>query len=262
MRIEMFCTTCPFTGQGFQFAEVDIREDGVYTFTCSNGHKTTNMSQLQPFELLFEVGASAILDNYYREAVSSFTASLERFYGFAVQVLMLKAGKSNELFNEMWRPLKKQSERQLGAFVAAWSVAFGAVPPLLPETKRGFRNDVIHNGRMPSREEAVEFGAAVLGLLRDHKEALKEFAPDEVNTAVMHRLKDIRRGLPESESVGTICPATIISLSSEMSYDGNSFEEHLAILKGKRNAMASASSASSLGQLMKRYAVERPPLED
>ena len=44
---------------------------------CSRSHETTAILQEQKFEILFDIGAHAILDGYYREAVSSFTSSLE-----------------------------------------------------------------------------------------------------------------------------------------------------------------------------------------
>ena len=39
------------------------------------------------FELLFDLGALAILDGYYREAVSSFAACVERFYEFYFRIV-------------------------------------------------------------------------------------------------------------------------------------------------------------------------------
>ncbi|RKR31632.1 hypothetical protein [Paraburkholderia sp. BL17N1] len=39
----------------------------------------------QKYEALFQIGAYATEDGYYREPVSSFTASLERFYEFFVR---------------------------------------------------------------------------------------------------------------------------------------------------------------------------------
>lgn len=68
--------------------------------------------------MLSQIGANAIIDGYYREAVSSFSASLERFYEFSVHVLMRHFGKNSQQFKSAWRPISNQSERQLGAFVA------------------------------------------------------------------------------------------------------------------------------------------------
>lgn len=54
---------------------------------CSHGHKTTTIVQNPKYEILFDIGANAIVDGYYREAVSSFTSSLERFYEYSIKIL-------------------------------------------------------------------------------------------------------------------------------------------------------------------------------
>ncbi len=76
------------------FCNINIRDDGIYEATCPEGHKTYTLLQQLLFEVLFDIGAYAITDGYYREAVSSFTASLERFYEFYVKVISLKYGVS------------------------------------------------------------------------------------------------------------------------------------------------------------------------
>ncbi len=71
---------------------VELLDGNNYTFTCENGHKQTVLLQQQKFEMLFEVGANAILDGYYREAVSSFASSLERAYQFFSTVCLIERG--------------------------------------------------------------------------------------------------------------------------------------------------------------------------
>src|SRR5450759_1525283 len=100
-----------------EFSQIEFRDDGRYELKCSFGHETTTVLQQQKFEILFEIGAHAILDGYYREAVSSFTSSLERFYEFAIRVFLEKSSKSDDLFQSCWSKVSSQSERQLGAFV-------------------------------------------------------------------------------------------------------------------------------------------------
>ncbi len=69
---------------------VELRDDGRYEFTCENGHTTVTVLQEQKFEVLFDLGAHAILDGYYREAVASFTSSLERFYEFFIKAALFE----------------------------------------------------------------------------------------------------------------------------------------------------------------------------
>jgi hypothetical protein len=77
---------CPECAQGTHgvvnfFAET-IRQDGVYTGKCPNGHDLLIATQTLPHEMLFEIALNAIGDGYYREAVSSFAASVELFMNF------------------------------------------------------------------------------------------------------------------------------------------------------------------------------------
>jgi hypothetical protein len=39
--------------------------------------------------VLFDIGANAVVDGYYREAITSFSASLERFYEYFLGALLL-----------------------------------------------------------------------------------------------------------------------------------------------------------------------------
>jgi hypothetical protein len=71
---------------------VEFRDDGRYEFTCPEGHTNVSSLQEQKFELLFEIGAFAIRDGYYREAVTSFASSLERFYEFFIKAALYEKG--------------------------------------------------------------------------------------------------------------------------------------------------------------------------
>ncbi|WP_134143764.1 hypothetical protein [Paraburkholderia sp. BL6665CI2N2] len=60
-------------------------DDGRYVSECPRGqHALVDLRQ-QKYEALFQIGAYATEDGYYRELASSSTASLERFYEFFVR---------------------------------------------------------------------------------------------------------------------------------------------------------------------------------
>ncbi|WP_238149350.1 hypothetical protein [Arsenophonus endosymbiont of Aleurodicus floccissimus] len=73
-----------------EFRTVEFKNDGRYEITCQNGHSSITFLQQQKFEILFDIGACAIIDGYYREAVSSFTSALERFYEFFIKVVCIQ----------------------------------------------------------------------------------------------------------------------------------------------------------------------------
>ena len=81
----------------------ELRDEGPYEVECAQGHRSFVLLQLQRFEILFHIGAYAVLDGYYREAVSSFTASLERFYEFFIRAAMIKEGVTDTEIENAWK---------------------------------------------------------------------------------------------------------------------------------------------------------------
>jgi hypothetical protein len=110
-------------------ASSELNDSGIYQVRCPKGHEGYVLLQQQKFELLFDIGACTVLDGYYREAVSSFTSSLERFYEFFVRVVLLQNGTPHGEIGAMWKHLAKQSERQLGAYIVLYTRECGTNPP-------------------------------------------------------------------------------------------------------------------------------------
>jgi hypothetical protein len=73
-------------------AVVPIADEVTYEVECSRGHRSFILLQQQRFEVLLQIGAYAIVDGCAREAVSSFTASLERFYEFFIRAALIQTG--------------------------------------------------------------------------------------------------------------------------------------------------------------------------
>ena len=121
---------------------LEWRDDGRYDVTCPKGHRSGIILQEQPFELRYDIGAFAIQDGYYREAVSSFSSSLERFYDFFVKVICIERNINEEQYQIAWKQVSKQSERQVGAFIFLYLSEFEKAPNLLSNTKVAFRNEV------------------------------------------------------------------------------------------------------------------------
>lgn len=105
MKLLMPCMACfqELDHPTNEFVSLEFRDDGRYELCCSRGHNSVTVLQQQKFEILFDIGANAILDGYYREAVSSFTSSLERFYEFCIKVLCRKRGIQVDVFSKAWK---------------------------------------------------------------------------------------------------------------------------------------------------------------
>ena len=177
MRIINVCMQCALERPGdpsslLEMAEV--RDDGVYTLTCDRGHHSTICLQESKFEILSELAINAIVDGYYREAVASFISSMERFFEFYLRIVWRANGLSPEVISKTWKTMAAQSERQLGAYVGIFFMQEGNPPPLLSPSDTKFRNDVIHNGYIPLRDQAIAFGNAIFEVIVPVMEMMRE----------------------------------------------------------------------------------------
>lgn len=149
---------------------VTVDDSGWCQFTCAYGHEQIIGLNNLKFELLYENGAYALLDGYPREAVATFAAALERYFEFHVTALAVHRGIHGKAFDAAWKSVGNRSERQLGAYLVSHALEFGDAPPTLADKKRPnleqLRNDVVHNGKMPTEQEAIEFGNEVLQIIR------------------------------------------------------------------------------------------------
>lgn len=187
MVIKLFCPTCAYEASKNLKHKISIdvlvpvekiKDDGKYLVQCEVGHVNEVILDNIKLELLFEMGANALIDGYYREAVSSFASSLERFYKFYWHVTMTHKGIPTEDILETWKPLSKFSERQIGAYSTAVLLLTGKPALLLnPNKEVPFRNEVIHNGYIPTKDEATLFGNVVMEIILTNIENLRNIAP-------------------------------------------------------------------------------------
>lgn len=174
MRIGLYCNDCIMGGQRDFDPDryAPFSDNGLYQFTCRNGHEVVAVVQQMRFEILAEVAVQAIVDGYYREAVTSFNASLERFMQFYVEAVFVQRQERGDLIGTTWKLVERQSERQFGMFLATYLHEMSVIPPVLPQqcsSSSGsvqFRNDVVHKGLLPTEKQAVEFGQAVVNLVQ------------------------------------------------------------------------------------------------
>ncbi len=154
MKLLISCQKCLTEEKinDLNFVEVEMCDDGIYKMTCDNGHESTTFLQEQKFEILFDLGAMAFMDGYYREAVSSFAASLERFYEFCVEAILSSKNIDYEQYLKTWKMVAAQSERQTGAYYFLYLNEFGEAPAAAEQKQVEFRNNVIHKGYIPKKK--------------------------------------------------------------------------------------------------------------
>jgi hypothetical protein len=144
--------------------EIDAADvhSGKLTLRCKQGHTTEVKLPIPAFELLFDIGCSALLDGYPREAVTTFASSFERFEEFTCRFLFARRNLSSEGVDHWWKEVATSSERQKGSFAALWIAEFFREPPTLPRKLIKLRNDCVHKGYIPPESEAEAYGEAVL----------------------------------------------------------------------------------------------------
>lgn len=161
----------------FLYAEMD--DNGVVYLTCDKGHRTAAVHRSRKHQFLFESGCHALLDHYTNEAVSTFSAALERTYEFFLRVAYRKLGLSSSLLEASWKYVIAQSERQFGAFIFLFPAIAGE-PFELPERIPQLRNRVIHRGYIARFDEVLEYAEAIFSLIRKIMHVLNDRCPTEM----------------------------------------------------------------------------------
>jgi hypothetical protein len=237
---------------------VEHQDSGLYHLTCSSGHRTTVWLQNPKFELLFDSGGLALLDGHSREAVSSIAAALERFMEFYVRIVALKhlagqepfeeaikrfSANQYEPFEETWKRVAKQSERQLGAFLFIYLLENGKPPLFIDEYKmqsygkkdnKHFRNAVIHEGYTPFQDQVLEYGEQIFQFICTILAELKATSDEIIQRFIMGTAYKIHLQLQRSPTATQFIP-TMISTAAKHPLDSPpSFKDGLERLKEVR----------------------------
>jgi hypothetical protein len=218
----------------FDTHQAELQDTGLYYLECPRGHRTVTCLQEQKFEVLFDMGANAIVDSYYREAITAFSASLERFFEFFIAVVCAAHGIQANTFAQTWKTLGSQSERQLGGFVIAYLIEYGEEPLLLRKKTVEFRNSVVHKGIIPSREKAIEFGSEVLALINPTLRRLKEGLPEFVSTVVGRHIQKTRSNIVGDQKIQFLSISTTVSIARANSAPDQTLDQTLELLTFQR----------------------------
>lgn len=231
MKIKVSCMQCFSNGQEqdkdktlpyipsypyWEYPMIELDKWPYLEFTCEKGHLTRLTLSFELYELLFQQATYCIMDGYYREAISTYNAALERFLEYAIEVMML----SNALdidFNKLWKEVSNQSERQLGAFYFLYSLHFNELPCFLDKNKVTLRNQVVHKGKLASKEEALDFGKYVFDYIKSILRKLREKHLDKLGE--LNSLRLFRLCMPDLEKATKTPIKTVID--GQEQYVGN-----------------------------------------
>jgi hypothetical protein len=162
-----------------RFSYAEMEDNGIVYLTCDRGHSTAAVHRSRKHQILFESGCHALLDHYTNEAVSTFSAALERSYEFFLRVAYRKVGLPPTLLDASWKHVKAQSERQFGAFVFLFPAIAGESFEL-SESIPQLRNKVIHRGYIARLDEVLVYAKDIFVLIRRIMHVLRDRCPTEM----------------------------------------------------------------------------------
>lgn len=180
--------------------DVAVRDDGYYAVTCANGHPHVYCVPQPLFEVLFEIAVSAAVDGYYRESVGSWAASLERFQEFFFRAAAVAMGVPDDEVAKAWKDMSNASERQSGAYIAAYLALFRRAPSMLTSREREFRNSVVHKGEIPEEAEALDFGERIKTLICGDYKNLASMYSEPLRVARLKRQRSVEQRVPPTIS--------------------------------------------------------------
>lgn len=217
----------------------ELLDGGYFRVVCPKGHETIVLVQEEKYELLFDFGAAAFLDGYYRDAVASAAVAMERFLEFYVRVMSRKHAVLPASFDETWKLVAGQSERQLGAFLLLYLVENKRKPPY-PEKLAELRNRAVHKGYLPTQAETLKFLQSVFEfVVAVHGElgaSFQTLLDQEV-------FANLRRAETEASRAGKARVVTVtmptmfsVALSRDPTVSGLSFLERLELFRNAKTA--------------------------
>jgi hypothetical protein len=274
MIVDLFCPDCIYmsaqAGVPYQYVPIPllrIRDDGIYHFKCPKGHDSTVRLINLKFELLFENGIHAIVDGYNRDAVTSFVSALEEFYEFYFRVAARHLASPAYAVQEAWRTASRQSERQLGLYLASYSLLAHEPPAILENAAVEFRNKVVHRGYTPTDEESISFGNTVLTILDTAILSLRRIAQPSL-LAVYDELlpppPPEQEGNSEEELVGSINILTTVDIRFPRDRDervGMLQKQIERVIDARRTERKMRPMSETEGKERRRTNSSRPPNE-
>jgi hypothetical protein len=268
MKLHITCRQCPttITANGsveMNWIEVEERDDGIYRVNCNAGHSVVTIQSNLKYEILFDNACKAILDGYLRDGVTTIAAALERFYEFYIRVICFKHGVDHDSLTEAWKVVKSQSERQLGAYIFCYLIDHPkSIPAVIDKstpklenisvgqtkTWTAFRNNVVHNGFIPSPNETNSYCELVYFHILELIDDLQKNSKEALEKTIENHQETIKKKARESSDTKSI---PYINITSAVSIDTETirfenFQDVLRFAEEGRHLMTKLTSNQSI----------------
>lgn len=161
--------------------------DGMLSVTCPKCNGTIIVvNQCLQFEICLQCAVERFLTADYAEAVFLLAKSREAFVEFVIDLLCYERRLKVDLNKNGLR----LSERRYGFFDGLYFMRFGDVINMrLLDSATKLRNDIIHNGVYPKKQQVIDFGNSILQFFYKVIDKIKSNIPTDVYMRYMHSIK-------------------------------------------------------------------------
>ena len=158
--------------------------DGMFTYTCRNGHNNYIRLINNKFELLYDSAIICYYNGQYRECIMNIFSCIESFYEYIIRLLLY--AKGNNIIDDVIKSTKqidKRSEYREGAFFAICK-AYLNKDFCIKEKYKSLRNTLIHNGDFTIQQKSYDFAKYIYNFISEcyldvqklvGKDKIKEF---------------------------------------------------------------------------------------
>jgi hypothetical protein len=176
MRIPIQCFECArlvatggSTTEASRWFGAVFDDNLTHVGECASGHQLRIALMNTRYELLYDQAIMSLHLEFYREALSGCATALERFFEYASRVMLLHLGVPEDALERGWKAVNR-SEPQQGGFLLLYLACFHRpfAPPAGVRTLGSMatpRNDVVHNGWIPSCEETLRYAKEVFEIV-------------------------------------------------------------------------------------------------
>jgi hypothetical protein len=211
-------------------------EGPLYKLRCSAGHEALVQLGNPKHEILFQMGAYALLDGIYRDAVSTFASSLEEFWEFSFQVIAASRGVQP-------LPVPRVRGGHKVRFENSWREVLKTEPPVLTSEEYEIRNRIMHEGYVPTEGEAFDFGNKILVRITPAMQTLRLRLQEAVGGASAAIISDAKSRLNLGEPTAGIYDGTILHDNESMNY--LRLEDYMSHLRNLDELFASLRDGSA-----------------
>lgn len=146
-------------------AIVELKDDGRYEITCRKGHSSITFCNNKSLKYFWYW---RLRNRWWVLSRSGFVIyfCFRKILRVFIKVVCISKNIDWIKTLEAWKEVSNQSERQLGAFIFLHLQETGNKPILLCNNKIKLRNEVIHKGKIPSKDQSIDYGQAILDVVR------------------------------------------------------------------------------------------------